>query len=103
MESLIERPHMVTTCRIVSNRIAVTVKGLIDPGTNVYLLIDQDYAKYIAKSLRLKLVRLQKEYKIKNYKKKQAATITHGLIISLKIQKRRYKSQQFLVAPLSDQ
>ena len=49
------------------------------------------------------MVRLQKEYKTKNYKKKQAATITHGLIVSLEIQKKRYKSQQFLVAPLSDQ
>ena len=40
MESLIEGPHMVITCRIVSNKIAVTVKGFIDSGTNVYLLID---------------------------------------------------------------
>ena len=85
MKFLIGGPHMVITCKIVSNGITVTVKGFINPGANVYLLIDQDYAKHIVKSLKLKLVRLQKEYKTKNYEKKQAATITHKLVVLLKI------------------
>ena len=40
MESLIKRPHIVITYRVASNRIAVTVKGFINSGINVYLLID---------------------------------------------------------------
>ena len=103
MSNLIGRSSIVTTCTLVNNRIYIqNILTLSDSGANRFVFIDKSLAANLLTYFNIRPQRIKNPITPKGYTGAKGTKITYLIIIDIILDRRRLKSNLFLILELGN-
>ncbi|OJD21031.1 hypothetical protein ACJ73_07629 [Blastomyces percursus] len=100
LSKLIGGKPFIVSNKIAFNGCAIPIKSLVDSGANGYIFIDTRLACDSAKTLGLKLKRLDQPCEMIGVSGKRGSPITHAIVMHLWVNGRRFLNVPMLLADL---